>query len=127
MCPQQNSDAESSDSSAAIIAILKLSMKIVGGLLAIIIIALIGTAYWGIDSRLKSLEEHFQAAILASADVKHLLTESPNLKQTINETHDAVIRLQDSHAQMREQLNSMQNQIHQILSNVSTHETDLAG
>jgi hypothetical protein len=113
MSPQQNSGAESSDSSAAIIAILKLSMKIVGSLLAIII-ALIGTAYWGIDSRLKSLEDHFQAAIVASADVKHLLTESPNLKQTINETHDAVIRLQDSHAQMKEQLDSMQNQIHQI-------------
>jgi len=76
MSPQQNSGAESSDSSAAIIAILKLSMKIVGSLLAIII-ALIGTAYWGIDSRLKSLEDHFQAAIVASADVKHLLPNPP--------------------------------------------------
>jgi hypothetical protein len=105
--------AQSSEASAAIIAILRLSMKIVGSLLAIII-ALIGAVYWGIDSRLKSLEDHFQAAIVASADVKHLLNETPNLKQTINETHDAVIRLQDSSAQVKEQLNSMQSQIHQI-------------
>jgi hypothetical protein len=79
--------AQSSEASAAIIAILRLSMKVVGSLLAIII-ALIGVVYWGIDSRLKSLEDHFQAAIVASADVKHLLNETPNLKQTINETHD---------------------------------------
>jgi hypothetical protein len=101
------------DPSAAIIAILRLSTKIVSGLLAIII-ALISLVYWGIDSRLKSLEDHFQAAIIASSDVKHLLNETPNLKQTINETHDAVIRLQDSSVQVKEQLNSMQSQIHQI-------------
>ena len=83
------------------------------GLFAIII-ALIGVAYWGIDARLKSLEDHFQTAIVSSADVKHLLNETPNLKQTINETHDAVIRLQDSSSQVKEQLNSMQSQIHQI-------------
>jgi hypothetical protein len=110
---QQGSGAPPSDSIAAIVAILRFSTKIVTILLGTII-ALIGAAYWGIDSRLKSLEDHFQAAVVASADVKHLLVESPNLKQTINETHDAVIRLQDSSAQMKEQLNSMQSQIHQI-------------
>jgi hypothetical protein len=109
----QESSGAPSDSIAAIIAILRFSTKIVTILLGAII-TLICAAYWGIDSRLKSLEDHFQAAVVASADVKHLLAESPNLKQTINETHDAVIRLQDSHAQMKEQLNSMQNQIHQI-------------
>ena len=78
-----------------------------------VIATLVGVVYWGIDARLKSLEDHFQAAIVASADVKHLLNETPNLKQTINETHDAVIRLQDNSVQVKEQLNSMQSQIHQ--------------
>ena len=61
-----------------------------------LIYVLVSVISTGINDRLKSLEDHFQAAIVASGDVKQLLNDSPNLKKAINETHDAVIRLQDS-------------------------------
>jgi hypothetical protein len=72
---------------------------IIGGFIAVIA-TLIGVVYWGIDARLKSLEDHFQSAIVASADVKALLTQSPMLEQKITESHDAIIRLQDGQAQL---------------------------
>jgi hypothetical protein len=86
---------------------------IIAGFIAVIM-TLIGVVYWGIDARLKSLEDHFQTAIVAGADVKHLLVTAPTLEQKINETHDAVIRLQDGNARIKEQLSSVQSQIHQI-------------
>lgn len=115
--------------------------KILTGLLAVIA-ALIGVAYWGIDARLKSLEDHFQTAIVAGVEVRELLMKSPTLEQKITDTHDAVIRIQEGQVQitklqdvqaqiineqlsvmqsmqmdqqkMRIQLNNMQKQIHTI-------------
>jgi hypothetical protein len=60
-----------------------------------VIIALLGVIYWGVDSRLKSLEDQFRTAIVASGDVKKLLDDSPDLKKTVSETHDAVMKIQD--------------------------------
>jgi hypothetical protein len=83
------------DPNAAVIAIIRLFATIAASLLGSII-ALLGVIFWLTDARLKSLEEHFQTAIVADAEVKQMLNESPDLKKTINETHDAVKKLETS-------------------------------
>ena len=59
-------------------------------------IGLIYLIYGGIDTRLKTLEDHFQTAISASADVKHLLDTAPTLEQQITDTRIDVKGIKDS-------------------------------
>ena len=49
--------------------------------------------YGGIDTRLKSLEDHFQSAIVAGANVKQLLETAPTLQHEITETNKTVFEL----------------------------------
>jgi sensor histidine kinase YesM len=65
---------------------------IIVGFLAVIA-TLIGVVYWGIDARLKSLEDHFQSAIVAGANVKQLLETAPTLQHDITETNKTVFEL----------------------------------
>jgi uncharacterized phage infection (PIP) family protein YhgE len=111
-----------------------MSMRtIVNGLLAIIGI-LVGVIFVGMNGRLKSIEDHlkslddkFQTVDRSNVKVEELLAKVPKLdeqineirvnvsglpgtQKTINDTHDAVTRLQDGQAQIKEQLNNMQSQ-----------------
>jgi sensor histidine kinase YesM len=72
-----------------------LLVTIIGGFLAVIV-TLIGVVYWGIDARLKSLEDHFQNAIVAGANVKQLLETAPTLQHDITETNKTVFELKGS-------------------------------
>src|SRR6202011_6107820 len=61
-----------------------------------LIYVLVNIVYGGIDSRLKTLEGHFDTAISASANVKHLLDTAPTLEHQITEMRIDVKGLKDS-------------------------------
>jgi uncharacterized protein YoxC len=107
-----------------------MSMRtIVSGFLAIIGI-LVGVIFVGmnghlksIDDHLKSLDDKFQAVDGSNVKVEELLAKVPKLDEPISEirvnvsglpgtqkiiddTHDAVTRLQDGQAQIKEQVNN---------------------
>jgi len=106
----------------------------VGGYISLIYV-FVSVVYGGIDARLKSLEDHFQTAIVAGADVNHLLTTAPTLANQINaiyldvntlkndmkllnptETYDTILALKPVPGQIldiKRQLDNMQTQIHQ--------------
>lgn len=103
---------------------------IIVGFLAVIA-TLIGVVYWGIDARLKSLEDHFQSAIVAGANVKQLLETAPTLQHDITETNKTVFELkggmeslktvpqliqmlQQDFGKLQIQTNNIQKQIHTI-------------
>jgi hypothetical protein len=103
---------------------------IIVGFLAVIA-TLIGVVYWGIDARLKSLEDHFQSAIVAGANVKQLLETAPTLQHDITETNKTVFELkggmeslktvpqqiqtlQQDFGKLQIQTNNIQKQIHAI-------------
>ena len=62
------------------------------GLLYVLISVVLG----GIDTRLKSLEDHFQSAIVAGANVKQLLETAPTLQHDITETTKTVFEIKGS-------------------------------
>src|ERR1700732_4085739 len=68
---------------------------IIVGFLAVIA-TLMGVVYWGIDARLKSLEDHFQSAIVAGANVKQLLETAPTFQHDVAETNKTVFELKGS-------------------------------
>lgn len=45
---------------------------------------------------IKTLSDSYQEAVTSGIKVQDLITKAPMLEKTINETHDAVIKLQDS-------------------------------
>jgi hypothetical protein len=96
-----------------------------------LIYVLVNIVYGGIDARLKSLEDHFQSAIVASANVKQLLETSPTLQHDITETNKTVFELkgsmealktvpqqiqtlQQDFGKLQIQTNNIQKQIHTI-------------
>jgi uncharacterized phage infection (PIP) family protein YhgE len=104
-------------------------LAIIGTLVAVIFVGMNGHLK-SIDDHLKSLDDKFQAAD-SNVKVEELFAKVPKLDEQINEirgnvsglpamqktiddTHDAVTRLQDGQAQIKEQLNNTQNQINQI-------------
>jgi len=127
-----------SDQNAPIIAVPPVSRGQFFALLGTIIVGfvaviatLVGVVYWGIDARLKSLEDHFQSSIVASANVKQLLETSPTLQHDITETNKTVFELkggmeslktvpqqiqalQQDFGKLQIQTNNIQNQIHTI-------------
>ena len=105
-------------------------LAIIGTLVAVIFVGMNGHLK-SIDDHLKSLDDKFQAADRSNVKVEELFAKVPKLDEQINEirvnvsglpamqkiiddTHDAVTRLQDGQAQIKEQLNNTQNQINQI-------------
>ena len=108
-----------------------MSMRtIVNGFLAIIG-TLVAVIFVGMNDHLKSLDDKFQATDRSNVNVEELFAKVPKLDEQINEirvnvsglpamqktiddTHDAVTRLQDGQAQIKEQLNNTQNQMNQI-------------
>ena len=46
--------------------------------------------YGGLNERLKSLEDHFQTAIVADVEIKDLLKNAPPLIQDINEIKETL-------------------------------------
>src|ERR1700730_937371 len=96
------------------------------GLLYVLISVVLG----GIDTRLKSLEDHFQSAIVAGANVKQLLETAPTLQHDITETTKTVFEIKGSmemlkplpqqtqkietnQAKMQIQLDNIQKQVHE--------------
>jgi uncharacterized phage infection (PIP) family protein YhgE len=105
-------------------------LAIIGTLVAVIFVGMNGHLK-SIDDHLKLLDDKFQAAERSNVKVEELFAKVPKLDEQINEirvnfsplpamqktiddTHDAVTRLQDGQAQIKEQLNNTQNQINQI-------------
>ena len=104
-------------------------LAIIGILVAVIFVGMNGHLK-SIDGHLKSLDDKFQAIDRSNVKVEELSTKVtkldeqikirvnvsglPTMQKTIDDTHDAVTRLQDGQAQIKEQLNNMQNQISQI-------------
>jgi uncharacterized phage infection (PIP) family protein YhgE len=105
-------------------------LAIIGTLVAVIFVGM-NDHLKSIDDHLKSLDDKFHAADRSNVKVEELFAKVPKLDEQINEirvnvsglpamqktiddTHDAVTRLQDGQAQIKEQLNNTQNQINQI-------------
>jgi peptidoglycan hydrolase CwlO-like protein len=90
---------------------------IAGGYIGLIYV-LVSVISTGINDRLNSLEDHFQAAIVASGDVKRLLETAPTLQHDITETHDAVIKLQGSMEMLNQKIGSNQEKTTIQLENI---------
>jgi uncharacterized protein YoxC len=112
-------------------------LAIIGTLVAVIFLGMydhlksIDDHLKSLDDHLKSLDDKFQAADRSNVKVEELFAKVSKLDEQINEirgnvsgllamqktiddTHDAVTRLQDGQAQIKEQLDNTQNQLNQI-------------
>ena len=99
-------------------------LAIIGILVAVIFVGMNGHLK-SIDGHLKSLDDKFQAIDRSNVKIEELFAKVtkldeqineirvnvsglPAMQKTIDDTNDAVTRLQDGQAQIKEQLNNMQ-------------------
>gem|GEM_PF-3261969 len=62
-----------------------------------LIYVLMSVVYGGLNERLKSLEDHFQTAIVADVEIKDLPKNAPHLIQDINEIKEALKPFSQEH------------------------------
>jgi hypothetical protein len=95
------------------------------------VVGLVSLGYWGIKADItdirkdvRDLAGSYREAVTSGVKVQDLITKSPTLEKTINETHDAVIKVQGgvdllnqkvdaNQQQTKIQLDNIQKQVHE--------------